>query len=327
MSKNLKILVIRFHALGDVLITLPFLNGLRQLLPDAQIDLITVKDNAKVHQNTYIFNNIIKIKGNKNAKAMFAYNLLKIPQLLLNGYDIILDLQDDKKSKLVKFFHRNKKISTFEKFSPKFAGTRYLEGIQKGEFDINPDFNIKIKNANAGLELLQKAGYTNEQLILLNPAGFFSSRNWPLENYINLIKIIKNKFLHPFKILLLGDKRIAEKSRIIEKTFPKDTINLVEQTNILEAFALLRKVAVMVSEDSGLAHMAWVQGVKTVLMLGSTRADWTAPPYPHVINLTSSDLACGDCMLAKCKHGDVRCLTRYSPKFIFEKIKFLLNES
>lgn len=167
-----------------------------------------------------------------------------------------------------------------------------------------------------------KNGYqSQEKLIVLNPAGFYTSRNWPIDNYLELIVILQKKFTSPFKILLLGDQRIAEKANIIAETFPEITINLVEQTSMLEAFTILSRVDLVVSEDSGLGHMTWVQGVKTIFLFGSTRADWTAPPYDHVLNLTSSDLDCGDCMLAQCKFDDVRCLTRYSPDYIYTLIE------
>ena len=132
--------------------------------------------------------------------------------------------------------------------------------------------------------------------------------------------LIKKELKYDFKILLIGDGRIAEKAQMMTKAFPARCLNLVEKTSPFEAFAILPHIQLMLSEDSGLAHMAWVQGVKLCLMLGSTRADWTAPPYDHVINLTSSDLECGDCMEAICKHGDVRCLTRFTPELVYAQI-------
>ena len=59
-------------------------------------------------------------------------------------------------------------------------------------------------------------------------------------------------------------------------------------------------------------------------MLGSTRADWTSPPFDHVVNLNSDDLPCGNCMLPECKFRDNRCLTRYTPQRIVEIMLNLL---
>ena len=125
--------------------------------------------------------------------------------------------------------------------------------------------------------------------------------------------------------MLLGIQRIEKKGAIISEKFPHLVINLINQTTQAEVFSILSHVDLIVTEDSGLGHLAWIQGVKTLFLFGSTRADWTAPPYQHVVNLTSSDLECGDCMQAICRHGDVRCLTRYTPDFVLTKINQLIE--
>ncbi len=72
-------------------------------------------------------------------------------------------------------------------------------------------------------------------------------------------------------------------------------------------------------------HMAWVCGIPTLALFGSTRSDWSAPQGEHSLCLNSSDLECGNCLLEVCKYGDVHCLSRYTPEFVFEKSIGLLQ--
>lgn len=102
-------------------------------------------------------------------------------------------------------------------------------------------------------------------------------------------------------------------------------INLVSKTSPVEAFAIIQKVKFVLSEDSGLMHMAWVSGVPTLAIFGSTRSDRATPLGRHTFLLHSSDLACGNCMLEKCRFGDNRCLTRYTAEFVFTKALELIN--
>jgi ADP-heptose:LPS heptosyltransferase len=319
--KKARILVLRFHAFGDLIATLPYLNAIRKAHPEARIDLLTAARVRLIPDSIHLFDRVIGVKGGMKAKWLFFWTMLKIPLLLLQNYTMVINLQGDRKAGWVSRILGQHQQVTFDKYGPYFAGLRYQNLIQALGFKTTADFSIALKSPAVGLSKLQSAGWDGEsKLIVVNPAGFYVTRNWPITNYLAFIALLEQELKDDFNILMLGDDRIAEKAQIISEAFPERCINLVGKTTQLEAFSSLPYVHLMLSEDSGLAHMAWTQGVKTCLMLGSTRADWTAPPYEHVINLTSSDLACGNCMQAVCKHGDVRCLLRYSPEFVFSKI-------
>ena len=73
--------------------------------------------------------------------------------------------------------------------------------------------------------------------------------------------------------------------------------------------------------------MAWVSGIPTLAMFGSTRSVRATPLGEHSLLLHSSDLVCGNCMLETCTYGDNYCLTRYSPEFVFEKAVTLIKKA
>jgi ADP-heptose:LPS heptosyltransferase len=93
-------------------------------------------------------------------------------------------------------------------------------------------------------------------------------------------------------------------------------LSMAGKTAPAEAFALVGQASLVVSEDSGLMHMAWVQNVPTVALLGSTRSDWAEPQGSRSFCFHSSDLPCGNCMRPICLHGDNRCLTRVGPEAV-----------
>lgn len=318
-----RILIIRLHAFGDTMATLPYVNGIRRSQPDTHIDLLTLTSNSVVPEATGLFSQVFKLPGGRHQVILSAHALLRRFIDLRGPYDAIIDLQDNKVSHVVRKMLKSVKSSVFDKYAPLFAGERYLTAIQRILPDVSADFCfnfLQIPNSSEVLPVKQK-GY---KWIVLNPAGFYKTRNWPIDNYIQLSRLMQEAWGEQIQFLLLGDERIREKAEKIEEAFPENVINLVSRTSQLEAFGLLGQCDLVVSEDSGLGHMAWIQGVKTLFLFGSTRADWTAPPYPHVMSLVSSDLACGDCMKPFCIHGDVRCLVRYTPSFIFQRaVEFL----
>jgi ADP-heptose:LPS heptosyltransferase len=161
--------------------------------------------------------------------------------------------------------------------------------------------------------------------VVLNPAGAFVTRNWEMYKYV----LFARQWLQLWpetKFLVLGTSFIAEKAVFLENELGDHLINLVGQTTPSEVFSLLQRVALVLSEDSGLMHMAWVSGTPVVALFGSTRSDWSRPLGRHSLVLDSSDLPCGNCMKATCRRGDVFCLSRLSPEEVFARAVSLLEK-
>jgi ADP-heptose:LPS heptosyltransferase len=176
-----------------------------------------------------------------------------------------------------------------------------------------------------GTRLLKENSWNGKDpLVILNPAGVFVTRNWPLENYVQFARLWQQR--HPeVKFVIMGIARIREAAAFLKKELDENLINLVGRTTPLEAFAILQEAQLVLSEDSGLMHMAWVSGRPTLALFGGTRSDWARPLGQHSAFFDSSDLACGFCMQETCHFGDVHCLTRYSPEKIFQAAQDLLS--
>ncbi|HEX4372972.1 MAG TPA: glycosyltransferase family 9 protein [Puia sp.] len=318
-----RILAIRLHAIGDVVITLPYLQHLRNTLPkNTRLDLLTIEECASIPQNINLFDNVYVIRGGRNFKKQLAFTFLLLPKLLMNRYDIVLDLNDAIISRLVRKALLPKAWATFDKFSLIPAGERTqmtIEAVGLGKiiactkFDLKNDLNIE--------NILQSNGWkNNNQLIILNPAGAFETRNWPLENYVGFAKLWLQSFPQT-QFLILGVNSVQKKAEYFKNELGDDLIDLVNKTTTAEAFAIIQQVKTVLTEDSGLMHMSWVSGIPTLALFGSTRGYHAKPLGKKSFLFDSSDLPCGNCMLEVCKYGDTHCLTRYTPEMVFEKAR------
>jgi ADP-heptose:LPS heptosyltransferase len=181
------------------------------------------------------------------------------------------------------------------------------------------DSSFKLKDEYAALSLLRQHGWNgSSDLVILNPAGAFESRNWPAEHYIAFVKLWLQQYPGT-QFLVLGVDRVAEKAVLFKDALGDELIDLTNKTTAAEAFAIVQRASFMLSEDSGLMHMGWVSGIPTLAMFGSTRSDWAQPLGQHTAFFDSSDLPCGNCMLEVCRYGDTHCLTRYTPEMVFER--------
>lgn len=323
-----KILAIRLQATGDTVITLPYLQHLRTILPaSTQIDLLTREECDSIPKNILLFNRVYSIKGGRNFKKQFAYTWFVLPKLIVQGYDIVIDLQNNLLSNLIRRVLRPRAWSSFDRYSPLSAGERTrltIEATGLGAVSMNTRFKLH-KSIDADSILTRSGWNKKNQLIVLNPAAAFVTRNWPMENYLEFAKLWLSEFPDT-QFLFLGTAQIKQKANYFGDHLSQHTINLVGQTTSAEAFAILQKARLVLSEDSGLMHMSWVSGVPTLALFGATRSDWARPLGDHSSFLDSSDLECGNCMLETCRFGDVHCLSRFSPEMIFRTASDLLKK-
>lgn len=325
-----RILIIRLQAFGDTIITLPYIQGLRNTLPtNCKIDFLTRKEVAIVPKSIILFDKVFALGGGRIHKLQQILILFLLPKLFSRRYDIIIDLQNNQISRLVRKYLFPKSWSQFDKYSPISAGKRYQNGIEAvGMGGILPSYHFKTKLADSILKAPKfKQVLSAPEIVVLNPAGYGKTRNWATENYIAFANYWIEKKNKETKFLFLGINKIAQKAKQISEALPsKNVINLVNQTTQIEAFLLLQKVTLIVTEDSGLMHLSWISGVPTLALFGSSRSYWSKPLGAHSLCLDSSDLPCGNCMLEECTYGDVRCLTRYTPIFVYKKALKLLQK-
>ena len=321
-----RILAIRLQAMGDVVITLPYLQDLRNNLPDSvQIDLLTRVETDPIPKNLILFNKVFSIAGERNFKKQIFFTFLLLPRLFFRRYDVIIDLQNNILSKMVRKLIRPIAWSEFDKYTPLPAGERTkstIEAIGLGENKLGGKFRFK-SELNAK-EILTKNGWDGKKdLIVLSPSGVFKTRNWPLEYYTAFAKRWLKEFPQS-QFLILGLPFIAPKADYMKKKLDNDLISIVGETNVAEAFSILQNAKLVLTEDCGLMHMAWVSGIPTFALFGGSRSDKARPLGDQAGFLDSSDLECGNCMQEECKWGDTRCLTRYTPEMVFEKAKALI---
>jgi len=324
-----KILVMRFQALGDTIITLPYLQSLKRQYPQVELHFLTREEVSPIPMSVGLFSKVIAIGGGRNARIQFLLALLKIPWLLLQRYDAILDLQNHKISRIIRNLLLVKAFSEFEVDlkTTLSAGERNRQAIEAlWSWKIDLDTKFVIQNTTSIDDLLKQNGLKpNHDLVVLNPAGSFPSRNWPVENYIAFANLWLSKINPDTQFVLLLLPTLKEKGDYIAKSLGKACINLTGKTDQVEAFGVLQKCSFVLSEDGGLMHMAWVQGVPTLALFSSTRNEWSRPLGEKSSSLDSSDMECGPCGFLVCKYGDNRCLTRYKPDFVVEKVMSLMN--
>ncbi len=172
-------------------------------------------------------------------------------------------------------------------------------------------------------KVLQAAGIREGQrLIGMNPGSAYGgAKRWPPERYAMLADALENRL--EAKVVLLGspqDSAIAARIETLARSRP---INLAGRIPLKLLPALLKGCQVLVSNDTGAAHMAAAVGTPVVAIFGPTDPKRTAPlgPFHQII---AHPPACAPCFLRECPI-DHRCMTAISVNEVLRAVERSLS--
>ncbi len=145
-------------------------------------------------------------------------------------------------------------------------------------------------------------------------AEYGSAKCWPTEHYAELARSLHAK--HGLPVVLLGSGKELTLCEQIAQTAPGATQVLAGKTTLIDAMALIASARGVVSNDSGLMHVAAAFKVPQVALFGSTSPEHTPPLNPNAKVLWLKEtlkLDCAPCFERTCRFGHKRCLTEISP--------------
>jgi len=313
-----RVLAIRLQAIGDIVIALPYLRALQQLLPGAVIDFVTRREDQEIPWAVQLFGRVEPLGGGRDERRQLLFAPALLPRLLARRYDVVLDLQNNRVSRTLRRGAAARAWSTFDTESLTSAGERTRRAIEAAGFTLpRVEAALPLRNSDLAADLLQRAGRDpSRELVILSPAGAFSSRNWPIDRYARFASLWQER--KPAQFAILGLPALRAKAAALKSVLGDGLLDFVGRTSASEALAIVQRAALVLSEDCGLMHMAWTSGVPTLALFGSSRHVWSAPLGKHTLCLHSGDLECGSCMEPTCRYGDVHCLTRYSAEQVVE---------
>ena len=169
-------------------------------------------------------------------------------------------------------------------------------------------------DAAAQAAALRVAGLQARRFVAFAPgAEYGPAKRWPAERYAELAARLHARDGLP--LALLGSQAEAALCETIAAAAPGACVVLAGRTTLDQAIALIGAARAMVSNDSGLMHVAAAFGLPQVAVFGSTSPEHTPPhnPRARVLWLKAElGLACMPCFERTCRYGHYGCLTGVS---------------
>ena len=311
---TLKILVIRFSSIGDIVLTSPVVRCLHEQVEGSEIHFLTKKAYAEIVES--------------NPHVYKVYTIQKrvsevMTQLKAEHYDYIVDLHNNLRSwqvmmQLRKPFRSLRKLNLKKWMMVRFKLNflppvhivdRYLDaakafGIKNDglglDFIIPPSQNVALSDLPAPF----RDGYIGIVI-----GGKHNTKILPAERVIELCRLIK------LPVVLLGGSEDKARGKQVSHADGVMAYNACGNYNLMQSASLVQQASAIITNDTGLMHIAAAFQKPVVSIWGNTIPDFGMSPYlvmngKQMISEVKG-LSCRPCSkigFDKCPKGHFKCM-------------------
>ena len=340
-NTEMRLLVIRTSAMGDVALLTPVIRSMREQFPEAELLILTRP------AFTPFFTGIegIRIitpdfKGRHKGLA----GIFRLFREINDTGEInhVIDLHDVMRSVLLRSLFKIRRIpvSVIDKGRKEkqniLRGTgriklrhsveRYMDVFRNAGFDVRPWSEPSIltdpESANKAKEIIANTSIVN---VGVAPYAKHPLKMWPEDYMVRLLNMISEKYKVHFWIF--GGKDEKKKIEDFIKKVPAST-SLCGKLTLREELAVIKKLDFMIAMDSSNMHMAALTGTRVISIWGGTDpvtgfGAWMQPDT-FSISIPFKDLDCRPCTIfgrGKCRRDDLACMMWLTPEMVFGRIE------
>lgn len=184
---------------------------------------------------------------------------------------------------------------------------------------------LNIDSAARAQLLAQFCIDTAQALLALCPgAEFGPAKRWPENHYAEVARTMLDR---GWQVAIFGSEKDRAVAQTIIDLLPQAqrarVINLAGVTQLEQAVDLLSAASAVVSNDSGLMHIAAAVGRPLVVVYGSTSPGFT-PPLSNHVEILQLKVDCGPCFQRECPLGHLKCLRELQPRQVLAALDKLL---
>lgn len=307
-----KFLILRFSSIGDIVLTTPVIRCLKKQVPGAEVHFLTKPGFKPVlEHNPYI----------DHLHLLDKPLLQKIQELKSLGFDYIIDLHNNLRTRIIKgvmdapafsFDKLNIEKSILVTFKQNILSDvhivdRYMDTVT----------SFGVVNDAEGLDYFLPPGFSFPSNISL-PENFIAfaigaqhaTKRLPNEKIIAICKLIDKP------VILLGGKEDANNGERIAQQAGAHVINLCGKLSLHESAYAVKQASKVITHDTGLMHIAAAFKKEIISVWGNTVPEFGMTPYYgkyKIPNLKSEirNLYCRPCSkigYKKCPKGHFKCM-------------------
>ncbi len=338
-----RVLVIRLRSIGDTVLATPSLFCLKRFLPHAKIDVLLEDWVAPLLSGFPHVDNVISIPGdNTIARARIARTLRQ------NRYDVIYNLHGGTTATLLtraagathRVGYSNYQYSRLHNHvAPPPSSLWGRQKVHSVEQQLallgwsgvpvtdRPPTSLGLTEEaiNSVTARLRNSGLSEgKPYALVHPAAAFETKRWAIENYAQLVTVLKDSGLPVVALFASNEAGLA--ASLIQESAAR--VVAFTDLPLPEVTALASRARLFVGNDSGIAHIAAAVGTPVVVIFGSSNVihwgPWTSTPGATVFE----KMDCQPCHGYFCeKYNEPECIKRVPVERVVAAIERVLKES
>jgi heptosyltransferase-2 len=329
----MKVLVIRFSSIGDIVLTTPVVRCLKQQKPNVTVHYLTKKAYGSLLANDPYIDKLFFLQDDLDAV---------IAELKKEKYDYVIDLHHNLRTLRVK-----KALNVPSYSFPKLNIQKWL--LTNFKVDVMPDKSIVeryfeavrplgIHNDGKGLDyyLPPDQELTHNDIPMSHWSGYvgcviggsYNTKKLPIPQWKKLCDLV------PYPIMLLGGPEDKAEGDEIASLDPIKIYNSCGKFNLNESAELVKRAKVIVSNDTGLMHIAAAYQKPIISLWGNTSPEMGMFPYygynnlkeriaPQSVIVERKKLSCHPCSKIgydKCPKGHFKCMKELDMAFVAEQV-------
>jgi heptosyltransferase-2 len=334
---------------GDAVMTVPALRELRRLLPRAHVTLATRPWAKDIFDGADFINDLLIIDDKARGVRSFVQ---QVRQWRARRFDLAVLFPNSIESALVAFTARvparvgystqsRGEFLTHPLDVPAWRSTRheiyyYLNIVNELERALGgdalsderePQFALDVSDARraGALAILERHGVDlSRPLVALCPGSTNSrAKRWHAERYAALADRLITEA--GASVILIGAREELDVTREVLAAMRQKPVVLTGETTLAESTAILSLTSLLVTNDTGPAHLASALGCPALVIFGPTNPLTTRPFAPNA-EIIRRPPDCAPCMLRDCPI-DHRCMTAITVEDVFARCLARLGET
>jgi len=331
-----RILIIKWSAMGDVVVSTALMEDIRRAFPQADIDLNTMSPwDRMLFAEDPRFRRVftVDLRGKERGWRGVRRWLREVRQ---GRYDLIIDLQSNDRSRLMMSLltltggaprlrmgtHRRFPYTIVPAAEP---GTTQALEHQRATLRVGgipaltprPALHIPDENLAHARELMARHGLVPGKYAVFIPGSQAGGhlKRWGAEHYRALAALLRARGIERVA-LIGGPDDLDECARIAHDD---DTIvDLCGQTQVPEIVPIAAGARLLVASDTGPAHVASSTDRPMVVICGPTDPRRVKPAGDNVVTM-QADLPCINCYAKECSHHS--CMAMITPEMVMETLR------
>lgn len=335
-----RLLVIRLSALGDVVLTTPFIRMLHSKFPKARIDYVVKKRLAPLVRNNPHIDAVHELRSGDRPFWSLVKTIRKME------YSAVFDLQQSTRSRImaacsgarIKAGYNTRRLNRFMlvRFKKNIyknsvpVPLRFLEALEPFGYEDDGRgcelFVADSARVQAKKLLNKKTGDKGfGKFVALAPGAGRRTKQWHAQGFAETGKYFLSK---GYSIILLGGTDDTSVCADVLDRIGHGAFSLCGMTSIMETAAVLSMSRLLVANDTGVMHMAGSVNTPVVAVFGPTSAELGFFPFRSVFRVVEIPLDCRPCSFHgtdTCPRGHFNCMNQISSGMVIHASEQLLE--